>query len=41
MTLEVDQLPALSQARTDYTAEQKLISAASLTAIDEELHLTE
>ncbi len=41
MTLEVDQLPALSQASMDYIREQKddLGSKSSL-AIDEELHLT-
>lgn len=42
MTLEVDQLPALSQALTDYIAEQEVdLSSKSSLAIDEELHLTE
>ena len=42
MTLEVDQLPALSQALTDYIAEQEIdLSSKSTLAIDEELHLTE
>ena len=42
MTLEVDQLPALSQALTDYIREQEIdLSSKSSLAIDEELHLTE
>ena len=42
MTLEVDKLPALSQALTDYIAEQEVdLSSKSSLAIDEELHLTE
>ena len=42
MTLEVDQLPALSKALTDYIAEQEIdLSSKSSLAIDEELHLTE
>ena len=42
MTLDVDQLPALSQALTDYIAEQEIdLSSKSSLVIDEELHLTE
>ena len=42
MTLEVDQLPALSQALTDYIREQEIdLSSKSSLAIDEELLLTE
>ena len=42
MTLEVDQLPALSQALTDFIAEQEIdLSSKSSLDIDEELHLTE
>ena len=42
MTLDVDQLPALSQALTDYIAEQDIdLSSKSTLAIDEELHLTD
>ena len=42
MTLEVDQLPALSRALTDYIREQGIdLSSKSSLAIDEELHLTE
>ena len=42
MTLEVDQLPALSQALTDYISEQEIdLSSKSSLAIDEELHLTD
>lgn len=42
MTLEVDQLPVLSQALTDYIREQEIdLSSKSSLAIDEELHLTE
>ena len=42
MTLEADQLPALSQALTGYIREQEIdLSSKSSLAIDEELHLTE